>query len=245
MLMIVPPEELGTAEHGWLSAKHHFSFADYTDPDRMGLGPLRVWNDDLIRAGGGFPMHPHRDMEIMTYVRTGAVSHEDSLGNKGRTVAGDVQVMSAGTGITHAEYNLEDTDTTLFQIWVHPDKRGHGPRWETRKFPVAEREARLSVLASGRKEDHETGALPIHQDAALIAATLKPEQQVVHNLREGRAAYLVPAYGALLVNGIEVPERAGVTVLEERALTIEPISDAEVVIVDVPYPWSPRSIING
>ena len=119
-----PSTSLGHADHGWLDARHHFSFANYHDPARMGWGAIRVWNDDRIAAKSGFPPHPHRDMEIITYVRTGAITHQDSMGNKGRTGAGDVQVMSAGTGVTHAEYNLEDEETTLFQIWVETDKPG-------------------------------------------------------------------------------------------------------------------------
>jgi len=245
MMEITKLEDLGAAEHGWLSARYHFSFAEYMDPTRMGFGPLKVWNDDVIRAGTGFPMHPHRDMEIITYIRSGAISHEDSLGNTGRTVAGDVQVISAGTGIVHAEYNHEDEDTTLFQIWIYPDKRGYDPRWETRRFPSLERDAALTVLASGRDQDRDSDALIIHQDAALIAATLQPGQQVVHELPEGRAAYVVPARAGVLMNGTQVPERAGVAVTEGPAIEIEAQDEAELVIVDIPYPWDVRSVING
>ena len=124
MIELRPFTTLGAANHGWLDAHHHFSFAEYHEPARMGWGALRVWNDDTIAPGTGFPTHPHRDMEIVTYVRTGAITHRDSLGNEGRTEAGDVQVMSAGTGIRHSEYNLEDVDTTLFQIWIMPDRDG-------------------------------------------------------------------------------------------------------------------------
>jgi len=245
MMNIVTLNELGGAEHGWLSARHHFSFAEYMDPDRMGLGPLRVWNDDLIRAGTGFPMHPHKDMEIITYLRSGAITHEDSLGNKGRTMAGDVQVMSAGTGIVHSEYNLEDEDTTLFQIWIYPDKRGYEPRWESRQFPEAGRDAALTVLASGRERHATSDALIIHQDAALLAATLRPGQRVIHDLPEGRAAYVVPARGSIRLNGVSVEERSGVAVTDELALEIEAVDEAEVVIVDIPHPWDVRSVVNG
>src|SRR6478735_12201129 len=127
-----PFDSLGHANHGWLDTRHHFSFANYYDPARMGWGRIRVWNDDTIGARSGFPPHPHRDMEIVTYVRSGAVTHQDSMGNKGRTAAGDVQVMSAGTGVTHAEYNLENEDTTLFQIWIEPDRAGEAPGWGAR-----------------------------------------------------------------------------------------------------------------
>ncbi|MBC8242199.1 MAG: pirin family protein [Alphaproteobacteria bacterium] len=245
MLDIVSLGELGGAEHGWLSARHHFSFAEYQDPARMGLGPLRVWNDDLIRAGTGFPMHPHKDMEIITYLRSGAITHEDDMGNKGRTVAGDVQVMSAGTGVFHSEYNLEDEDTTLFQIWIYPDKRGYEPRWETRQFPLAGGEASLTVLASGRDCDKGAGALMIHQDAALIATTLQPGQQVRHDLPKGRAAYVVPARGDVTLNGTAFSKRAGVAVTEESALEIKAMGEAEIIIVDIPFPWDARSVVNG
>ena len=139
MIDIRPFASLGHANHGWLDARHHFSFASYHDPARMSWGAIRVWNDDRIAPRSGFPPHPHRDMEIITYVRTGAISHRDSMGNAGRTAAGDVQVMSAGTGVRHAEYNLEDEATTLFQIWVLTDKPGARPGWGARRFPKHER----------------------------------------------------------------------------------------------------------
>ncbi|MGE4324441.1 MAG: pirin family protein, partial [Sphingobium sp.] len=162
---------LGHADHGWLDARHHFSFANYHDPDRMGWGAIRVWNDDAIAPRTGFPPHPHADMEIITYVRTGAITHQDSLGNKGRTQAGDVQVMSAGTGIRHAEYNLEDETTTLFQIWVLPRERGGAPAWGARPFPKGDRAGALAVLASGYEEDVD--ALRIRADARMLGGTLK------------------------------------------------------------------------
>ena len=162
MIDIRPFATLGHADHGWLDARHHFSFANYHDPDRMGWGSIRVWNDDTIAAQSGFPPHPHRDMEIVTFVRSGAISHRDSLGNEGRTVAGDVQVMSAGTGITHAEYNLEDEQTTLFQIWIIPDRTGDKPGWGQRAFPKATREGGFEVLASGTPDVDD--ALPIRSE---------------------------------------------------------------------------------
>jgi redox-sensitive bicupin YhaK (pirin superfamily) len=161
-------ETLGGANHGWLDAKHHFSFADYHDPDRVNWGALRVWNDDAIAPRSGFPPHPHANMEIITYVREGAITHEDSLGNKGRTEAGDVQVMSAGTGIRHAEYNLESETTKLFQIWIMPDAKGgkaQAPSWGAKPFPKGERAGRFVTLASGFAAD--TDALPIRVSSAL------------------------------------------------------------------------------
>src|ERR687893_933905 len=166
-----PFESLGGADHGWLKAKHHFSFASYADPKRMGWGSLRVWNDDKIAGKSGFPPHPHADMEIITYVREGAITHQDSLGNQGRTEAGDVQVMSAGTGVRHAEYNLEDEQTTLFQIWVQTDKRGAQPSWGAKKFPKSDRAGSFVTLASGFAEDEE--ALKINAAARVLGATLK------------------------------------------------------------------------
>ena len=163
-------DSLGHADHGWLDARHHFSFAGYHDPARMGWGALRVWNDDKIAARSGFPPHPHRDMEIITYVRTGAITHRDSMGNVGRTEAGDVQVMSAGNGVTHSEFNLEDADTTLFQIWILPDRAGGEPGWGARQFPKADRSGKFVTLASGMAGDD---ALPIRANARVAGATVQ------------------------------------------------------------------------
>ena len=150
MIDIRPFNSLGHANHGWLDARHHFSFANYYDPGRMGWGAIRVWNDDRIAPRSGFPPHPHRDMEIITYVRTGAISHQDSMGNKGRTGAGDVQVMSAGSGVTHAEYNLEGEETTLFQIWVETDKPGTQPTWGMMPFPKGGTGGQLPIARQRR-----------------------------------------------------------------------------------------------
>ena len=162
-------DSLGGENHGWLNAKHHFSFANYYDPKRMNWGNLRVWNDDIIQPRSGFPPHPHRDMEIITYVRTGAITHQVNLGNKGRTEAGDEQVMSAGTGIAHSEYNLEDEVTTIFQIWILPTRTGDKPSWGARPFPKGDRAGKFVTLASGFANDDD--ALPIRTDARVVAAT--------------------------------------------------------------------------
>ena len=153
MIELRPFASLGGADHGWLKARHHFSFADYRDPERMRWGSVRVWNDDEIAPQSGFPPHPHHDMEIVTYVRTGAISHRDSLGNSGRTEAGQVQVMSAGSGITHAEYNLEDEATDLFQIWILPSEIGGTPRWDMRPFPHGNADGELTCLVNVRLRD--------------------------------------------------------------------------------------------
>ena len=221
---------LGHADHGWLNARHHFSFADYHDPARMSWGAIRVWNDDEIAAKSGFPPHPHRDMEIITYVRTGAITHQDSLGNKGRTGAGDVQVMSAGTGVQHAEYNLEDEATTLFQIWVLTDKPGATPGWGAAKFPKDDRSGRFVTLASGFDEDGE--ALKINSAARVMGASLKVGETAELTLDPARHAYLVATDGAIEVNGVRAEPRDGVAVTDEAALTIKAIDDVEIVLVD-------------
>src|SRR5690606_2677933 len=180
MIELRPFESLGAVDHGWLDAHHHFSFADYHDPARTNWGRLRVWNDDTIAPKTGFPTHAHRDMEIVTYVRQGAITHRDSLGNEGRTEAGDVQVMSAGTGIQHSEYNLEDEETTLFQIWILPDDNGGEPGWGARPFPKDDRAGRFVTLASGMAGDED--ALPIRTNARVVGATIKAGETATYPL---------------------------------------------------------------
>ena len=230
MIDIRPFATLGHADHGWLDARHHFSFANYHDPDRMGWGSIRVWNDDTIAAQSGFPPHPHRDMEIVTFVRNGAITHRDSLGNEGRTAAGDVQVMSAGTGITHAEFNREDEATTLFQIWIIPDRQGEQPGWGQRTFPKATREGGFEVLASGDAEADD--ALPIRTDAKVAAATLAKGQSAVWNTSGQRHQYLVAPKGRVTVNGHEAQPRDGIAVTGESEIVVEALDDAEIVLVD-------------
>ncbi len=228
--------ELGRFDNDWLSARYHFNFAGYYDPARTGFGPLLVWNDDTIQPGRGFDQHGHRDMEIITYVREGAISHEDHLGNRGRTEAGDVQVMSAGKGILHAEYNLEAEPTRIFQIWIEPAETGHEPRWAQRRFPRDDRGGALVALASGRPGDPvgQGEALPIHQDAAILGATLELGGSVTHRLDGGRKAYLVPASGSVQVNGVTAKARDGVTITDEREITITALDDSEILLADLP-----------
>ncbi|MEM8589730.1 MAG: pirin family protein [Pseudomonadota bacterium] len=226
-------DTLGHANHGWLDAHHHFSFADYHDPTRQGVGPLLVWNDDTIQPDSGFPMHPHRDMEIITYVRAGQIDHEDHLGNRGTTLAGDVQVMSAGTGIMHAEFNRGTAPTQIFQIWIQPKERGMPPRWDNKEFPKGANANRLVPLASGRDADIEAGGLYIHQDAAVHGATLEAGKTLEHTLA-GSRAYLVPARGRLRINGTEVDARDGLVLSGETALRIEALEDAEFILADLP-----------
>lgn len=225
-----PFASLGHADHGWLNARHHFSFANYYDPERMGWGAIRVWNDDEIASNSGFPPHPHRDMEIITYVRSGAITHQDSMGNKGRTIAGDVQVMSAGTGVRHAEYNLESETTRIFQIWIEPKRLGGAPSWGTKPFPKANRSGGFAVLASGFAEDAE--ALPIRADARLLATTLAKGEYVSHLVGPGRHAYLVPATGIIEIDGQRIEARDGVAIEGGQTITIKAIEEAEIVLVD-------------
>lgn len=230
MIELRPFASIGSADHGWLDAHHHFSFADYHDPARMGWGRLRVWNDDAIAPRTGFPPHPHSDMEIITYVRSGAISHQDSLGNSGRTAAGDVQVMSAGTGIRHAEMNREAETTTLFQIWILPDSRGHAPSWGTRPFPRDNRTGKFVVLASGMAGDED--ALQIHANARVAGALLRAGESVTYATSADRHLYLVPATGRIRIGDVEANARDGVAVTGEDSLTLTALEDSEIVLVD-------------
>src|SRR5213595_645485 len=231
MIELRPFATLGSADHGWLKAKHHFSFGSHYDPDNMGHGSLRVWNDDEIAPNTGFPAHPHANMEIITYVREGAITHQDSLGNKGRTEAGDVQVMSAGTGIRHSEYNFEPETTKIFQIWIQPTSRGEKPRWAAKPFPKEDRSGRFITLASGMDTDGD--ALPIRADARVLGATLRAGETAEYLLAKGRRAYLASALGAVEVNGVRLAARDGAAIEDERVLRVTAIEDAEIVLVDV------------
>jgi len=231
MIELRPFSTLGAANHGWLDAHHHFSFANYHDPARVHWGALRVWNDDAIAPGTGFPTHPHSDMEIITYVRTGAITHRDSMGNEGRTEAGDVQVMSAGNGVRHSEYNLEDTETTLFQIWIIPDERGGEPSWGARQFPKDGREGAFVPLASGLPNDND--ALKIRADARVLGATIKAGTSVTYAPRSAeRRLYLVPATGRIRIGEVEANARDGMAITALDSVTITALEDSEVVLVD-------------
>ena len=224
-------ETLGGANHGWLNAKHHFSFADYYDPERTQWGKLRVWNDDEIQPKSGFPPHPHSNMEIITYVREGAISHRDNLGNEGRTEAGDVQVMSAGSGIAHAEYNMEDEVTRIFQIWIMPDQAGGQPQWGAKPFPKGDRAGKFVVLASGIEGDSD--ALPIRANARVVGATVKAGETAVYPLGKDRKAYLVPATGRVEIDGQLVEARDGAAIGDLDEVRVTAVEDSEVVLVDV------------
>jgi redox-sensitive bicupin YhaK (pirin superfamily) len=230
MIELRPFNTLGGANHGWLDAKHHFSFADYYDPARVHWGNLRVWNDDTIAPKSGFPPHPHRDMEIITYVREGAITHQDNLGNQGRTEAGDVQVMSAGTGIRHSEYNLEDVTTKIFQIWILPTRNGDAPTWGAKPFPKGDRSGKFVTLASGYENDND--ALQIRTNARIVGATLKAGETAEYPLGKDRKAYLVPASGAVQIADVRANARDGVAISDLDVLTVTAIEDSEIILVD-------------
>ena len=230
MIELRPFASLAGANFGWLDAKHHFSFADYHDPKRMSWGSLRVWNDDTIAPGSGFPTHPHRNMEIITYVRKGAITHRDNLGNVGRTEAGDVQVMSAGTGVAHSEYNLEPEATQIFQIWIQPTETGGEASWGARPFPKGERAGRFVTLASGFAEDGD--ALPIRTDARVAGATIKAGESVEYAVGKGRRLYLVAATGVVEIDGLRVNARDGAAIKDVELLKVTALEDSEVVLVD-------------
>ena len=233
MIELRPYDSLGAANHGWLDAHHHFSFASYQDPARVHWGSLRVWNDDTIEPGTGCPTHPHNDMEIITYVRTGAITHRDSMGNEGRTEAGDVQVMSAGSGVQHSEYNREDVATTLFQIWIIPDERGGEPSWGAKQFPKDDRAGDFVPLASGNANDNNEGALPIRSNARVLGATIRAGESVTYTPASAdRHLYLVPATGKVRVDDVEANARDGVAITKLETVTITALEDSEIVLVD-------------
>jgi quercetin 2,3-dioxygenase len=197
----------------------------------MHWGALRVWNDDTIAAGAGFPPHPHADMEIITYVREGAISHQDDQGNRGRTVAGDVQVMSAGSGIRHAEYNQEPGVTRIFQIWIFPEQRGGTPAWGAKPFPRGERSGRFVALASGMPGDDE--ALPIRANARVSGATLKAGESTEYRFSDAsRYGYLVPSTGNVEVDGVLIEARDGAAISGVEKIVVRALEDAELVLVD-------------
>jgi redox-sensitive bicupin YhaK (pirin superfamily) len=230
MIEVRPFNQLGGADHGWLKAKHHFSFAEYYDPKHMRWGNLRVWNDDEIAPQSGFPPHPHANMEIISFVREVAITHADSMGIKGRTEAGDVQVMSAGTGVKHSEVNLENETTRLFQIWILPTQPGGAPSWGAKPFPKSDRSGRFVTLASGFADDKDT--LPIRTEARVLGATVKAGERLALTLNPNHHVYLVSAKGAVDVNGVRINARDGAAIGNEKEIAIAGLEDAEIVLVE-------------
>jgi hypothetical protein len=232
MIEVRPYAALSGDERDWLKARHHIPFAASPRAATGNWGALRAWNDDEIAPQKGFPPHPHASMEIITYVREGVITHRDSLGNVGHIRAGDVQVMSTGTGIRHCEYNLENTVARLFQIWIAPDRFGGAPAWGTKHFPREGRAGRLVTLASGFDEDTE--ALPSRARARVLGATLPKGLSVSHIFAEHRFGYLVAARGQMELNDVLVEERDGAAIRGVSHISLKALSDAEVILVDLP-----------
>ena len=233
MISIFPYSELGNHNYGWLDARYHFNFADYYNPEKSGYPPLIVWNDDRIQPGTGFPMHSHRDMEIITYIRQGAITHEDSLGNKGVTKAGEIQIMSAGTGITHSEYNHEDNETLLFQIWIQPNEINIQPRWENVAIN-SYHDPGIHPLASGEKELGNSNIIKLFQDASLYLVNGEQKNDLEFELKNGRKMYLVVAKGSTIINKNEVQSRDGVFINNENKLDFNFQEDSELLFFDLP-----------
>lgn len=229
MIELRPYQKLGTADFGWLKPHYHFSFSSYHDASRMGHGVLRVINDDSIAPHSGFEMHPHRDMEIITYVREGAITHRDSLGNEGITRAGEVQIMSAGTGIVHAEHNETDVPTTLYQIWIMPREKGVAPRWEHTNFPKSQG---IRALVSGHEDDVSNGALMMHQDAAIYGGNLLKGTTAELALRGD--AYVLAAAGSFSINDVALAAGDGAATFAEDRLQITAQEDSDLLIIEVP-----------
>ncbi len=230
MLQVRSSPTLDGGDFGWLKARHHFAVTRDGNPANGPLGALVVWNDDEIAPGTGFGSHGHADMEIVSYVREGTVTHRDSLGNTGRTSAGDVQAISAGTGIRHSEHNLGDEPLRLFQIWLRPRAQGGTPRWGTRRFPKADRANQWVVLASGLPGDDD--ALPIRTDARVLGATLLAGARIEHELSELGHAYVAPARGTVEVNGHRLAVGDGIAATDERRLAIVAQEDSELILVE-------------
>lgn len=225
-------DERGLADHGWLRSFHTFSFADYQDPRHMGFHALRVINDDRVQPGRGFGRHPHRDMEIVSYVLEGALEHKDSMGNSSVIRPGDVQRMSAGTGVLHSEFNPSPTEAVHFlQIWIHPSRRGLPPSYEQKRFAPEEKRGRLRLVASS---DGREGSVRIHQDAALHAALLDGDEQVEHRLAPGRVAWVHVATGEVELNGTRLVE-GDAAALDGGDLRLGGGRAAEVLVFDLAH----------
>jgi quercetin 2,3-dioxygenase len=231
MIRIRHAAERGHTQAGWLDSWHTFSFAEYYDPDEMSFRTLRVINDDIVQAGQGFPTHPHRDLEIVTYLIQGALEHKDSMGNGSIIRPGEVQRMTAGTGVFHSEYNPSTSEAVrLLQIWILPERRGLTPGYEQKEFPAGERQDRLRLVAA--REGRE-GAVTIHQDAEIHAGLLSPGGVVTHTIRPGRHAWVQVALGEVTLNGVALIEGDGAAVSGERLLTITGVRSANILVFDL------------
>ncbi len=231
MISIRHSDERGGGDFGWLNTRHSFSFDRYYDPRFMGFRSLRAINEDWVQPAQGFPTHPHRDMEIITYILQGALEHKDSLGTGSLIRPGDGQRMSAGTGIRHSEFNRSKTDSVhLLQIWIVPDRQGHAPSYEQREFPLEEKQGKLRLIAS---PDGKDGSVTVHQDASLYVSLLAPGQEVKHGLDKGRYAWLQVAKGAVELNGKSLNQGDGTAISDERQLTIKGTQDSEILLFDL------------
>ena len=231
MIQILKSNDRGHADHGWLDSRFSFSFADYYDTDHLQFRTLRVMNDDRIAGGGGFPTHPHRDMEIVTYVLEGALAHKDSMGNGSVIRPGDVQYMSAGTGVAHSEFNASDTETAhLYQIWMFPDKKNYAPTYDQKHFSGAEKRGKLRLVVS---PDGRDGSVKIRQDNELYATVLGPGESVNHALKPGRHAYVQVARGSVKLNGLQLETGDGAAISAEDSLELTGVKEAEVLLFDL------------
>jgi quercetin 2,3-dioxygenase len=231
MIRILKSNQRGHANHGWLDSRFTFSFADYFDPEHVQFRTLRVMNDDHIAGGGGFPPHPHRDMEIVTYVLEGVLAHKDSMGNGSVIRPGDVQYMSAGTGVAHSEFNASDNETVhLYQIWMFPDKKNYTPRYDQKHFTDADKRAKLRLVAS---PDGREGSVQIRQDNELYATVLGDGESVQHQIKPDRHAYVQVARGSVNLNGKQLEAGDGAAVSDEKSLQLTGVKDAEVLLFDL------------
>jgi len=231
MINIRKSNDRGRANHGWLDTRFTFSFSDYFDQDHVEFRTLRVMNDDRIAGGGGFPTHQHRDMEIVTYVLEGALEHRDSMGNGSVIKPGDVQYMSAGTGVAHSEFNASKTETAhLYQIWMFPEKQGLKPTYDQKTFTEADKRGKLRLLVS---HDGRDGSVKIRQDNDLYATVLGKDETVKHELKPQRHAYVQVARGSVKLNGTTLETGDGAEISEEKALELTGVQDAEVLLFDL------------
>jgi len=232
MINIIPSEQRYHADHGWLDTRWHFSFADYHDPNNMNWGPLRVFNDDVVHAGGRFDFHPHKDMEIVSYIVDGQLEHQDRLGNRHVNNPGEVQVMSAGKGIVHAESNPSDRSMRLLQLWLLPRHKGNTPRWEQKPFTKADRHNRLFPVVSPTDAPAE-GSLTIDQDATIYVSSLDAGKTVTHESKSGRHAYFFVIDGEAELNGQKLVAGDQARIEDEKSLTIKAGKDTELMLLDM------------
>jgi hypothetical protein len=229
MLTLYPANQRGHAQHGWLESWHSFSFSDYYDPKKMGFGSLRVINDDYIAPSAGFPTHPHRDMEIITYVLSGSLAHKDSMGNGSIIQAGDVQKMSAGTGIQHSEFNPSaDTPAHLLQIWIQPDQRGITPSYAQQNFSIQDKQDKLLLIAAP-----EGAPIPLHQDVNLYAANLSAGSELTHQFAPARSGYPHVATGSIMINELTLSAGDAITIEDTTSIKISTKDQAEILLFDI------------